>query len=554
MAAHRRAQRRCDLHRRHVRPLPPPRPGPPRPRRLPHHQAGHGRLLRRRRRGVRRRAAAGLRRRPRRPSTASPGSSPTARGCSRSAAAPAATRPCSSSAACPCAAPTSAPASSGSCVTPATTPIVIDPLVDDLADPEHDAPYDGVWASASLLHVRREDLPAVLRNLASVTRDGGVLHLAVKEGDGARFSVHGNVPGPRHFTFWREEGLRAVLAAAGWDVRSLARSVGQRGETWLDVTALRSDEVHRALGAARGGARARRTPGPGPAPRSSAPSAAGPWWPRSTTATRPRRSGARSGTCSGCPRRSDERPDEQRRRRRGPPPDAGRPWSWRRRVGGIGITIGVATASLLAREVSGSEGQAGLAQTSQVLGAAAASFLLARLMARRGRRVGQVTGLSVGAAGAALCVVAGVVGSMLLLLVGALLLGSTTAANAAARYAATDLAPERTRARSLALVVWATTAGRGRRPQPDRSGHRAGRLARDPRAHRAVRRWPRSGWRWPRWSSRSRSGPIRCSSPGSWPAPTSASPRAPRGGAPWPRCRADRALAAAALGSPAPTR
>jgi SAM-dependent methyltransferase len=118
--------------------------------------------------------------------------------------------------------------------------VVADPLSDDLTDPEREAPDDGVWASASLLHVRREDLPRVLGNLAGVTADGGALHLAVKEGDGARFSVHGNVPGPRHFTFWREPGLRAVLADAGWDVRTMTRNVGLRQETWLDVLAVRT--------------------------------------------------------------------------------------------------------------------------------------------------------------------------------------------------------------------------------------------------------------------------------------------------------------------------
>ncbi len=128
-------------------------------------------------------------------------------------------------------------------------------------------------------------------------------------------------------------------------------------------------------------------------------------------------------------------------------------------IGAVGITIGVATASLLARDISGSDTQAGLAQTTQVLGAAVASYLLARVMSHRGRRFGQVTGLLLGAAGALLAVVAGVIGSMVLLLVGAALLGSTTAANAGARYAATDLAPEATRARSLATVVWATTIG-----------------------------------------------------------------------------------------------
>ena len=128
-------------------------------------------------------------------------------------------------------------------------------------------------------------------------------------------------------------------------------------------------------------------------------------------------------------------------------------------IGAVGVTIGVATASLLARDISGSESMAGLAQTFQVLGTAAAAFLLSRLMRRRGRRVGLVTGYLLGAAGATLAVVAGVVDSMLVLLLGAVLLGATTAANSGSRYAATDLAPAETRARALSVVVWATTIG-----------------------------------------------------------------------------------------------
>jgi len=128
-------------------------------------------------------------------------------------------------------------------------------------------------------------------------------------------------------------------------------------------------------------------------------------------------------------------------------------------VGAVGITIGIATASLLARDLSGSEAMSGLAQTSQVLGAAVISFLLAPLMYRRGRRVGLMTGYLVGAVGGLVAVLAGVLGSMPLLLVGTLLLGAVTSANNASRYAATDLATDDNRARSLSLVVWATTIG-----------------------------------------------------------------------------------------------
>lgn len=128
-------------------------------------------------------------------------------------------------------------------------------------------------------------------------------------------------------------------------------------------------------------------------------------------------------------------------------------------VGGVGLTIGIAVAALLAEQITGSEQLAGLVQTMQVLGAAVASYLLAHLMGRRGRRPGLALGYFLGAAGAALCVVAGVAESFAVLMLGATLLGSTAATNNQSRYAATDLARPERRARSLSLVVWATTVG-----------------------------------------------------------------------------------------------
>ena len=109
---------------------------------------------------------------------------------------------------------------------------VLDPLTDELG-----GPYDGVWASACLLHVARGDLPVVLRRLAAATRAGGVLALSLKEGDGEGWSTHGHVQAPRRFVYWREEPLRAVLEAAGWRVEQVIREVGTTGQPWLAIRA-----------------------------------------------------------------------------------------------------------------------------------------------------------------------------------------------------------------------------------------------------------------------------------------------------------------------------
>ena len=114
---------------------------------------------------------------------------------------------------------------------------MLDPLTDDLG-----GPYDGVWANASLLHVRRENLSVVMRRLAEATRLHGALHLTVKEGDGEGWSTHGSVEAPRHFTYWRAPDLRAVLEESGWECLGEVENWPGQRERWLAVTATAMDQ------------------------------------------------------------------------------------------------------------------------------------------------------------------------------------------------------------------------------------------------------------------------------------------------------------------------
>lgn len=128
-------------------------------------------------------------------------------------------------------------------------------------------------------------------------------------------------------------------------------------------------------------------------------------------------------------------------------------------IGGVGVSSGLAVGSLLAADISGSEAWAGLGGTAQVVGGALAAMVLARVMAAKGRRPGLVLGYLMAVVGAVLVLLAAVIGSFGLFLVGSLLFGGATASNSQARYAATDLAAPSTRGRHLSIVVWATTIG-----------------------------------------------------------------------------------------------
>lgn len=128
-------------------------------------------------------------------------------------------------------------------------------------------------------------------------------------------------------------------------------------------------------------------------------------------------------------------------------------------IGGIGNGAGLAVGALLVKDVSGSSGWSGMAVVMLTLGAAAFTIPMASIAARTGRRPALTLGWLSGASGAAVTVVGAEADSLLIVLLGLILFGASTAANLQSRFAAVDRADPAQIGRALSLVVWSTTVG-----------------------------------------------------------------------------------------------
>lgn len=94
---------------------------------------------------------------------------------------------------------------------------------------ETDENYDGVWACASLLHLRREEIPLVLSRLAAMLRQPNIVYLSFKYGE---FAGERN---GRYFTDLTEESLAGVIREANAVLRG-ANTVSREGNSALRET------------------------------------------------------------------------------------------------------------------------------------------------------------------------------------------------------------------------------------------------------------------------------------------------------------------------------
>ena len=127
--------------------------------------------------------------------------------------------------------------------------------------------------------------------------------------------------------------------------------------------------------------------------------------------------------------------------------------------GSAGHSIGMAVGGIMAAEITGTNALTGLPVAVGALGTALASWPLAALMARAGRRPGLVLGYGLAVTGAALGMCGVLLRSFPLLLLGMGLFGIANTSNLLARYAAADVSPGAQRGQAMGLIIWGSTAG-----------------------------------------------------------------------------------------------
>ena len=127
--------------------------------------------------------------------------------------------------------------------------------------------------------------------------------------------------------------------------------------------------------------------------------------------------------------------------------------------GSTAHSMSLAVGSIMAATITGTNTASGLPVGVAALGAALASWPLARWMALSGRRPGLALGYALGGVGTILGMIGVTIHDFSVFLLGMTLFGLGSTSNLLARYAAADVSPGARRGRAMGLIVWGSAGG-----------------------------------------------------------------------------------------------
>ena len=107
-------------------------------------------------------------------------------------------------------------------------------------DISFDKEFDGIWASASLLHVSMNELPEVISKMNRALKENGAIYASFKYGEGT------TPRGERLFSDFSEKSIVPLFENAGFEIISVEvgpdSRPGREAEKWVSVIGRLSEQ------------------------------------------------------------------------------------------------------------------------------------------------------------------------------------------------------------------------------------------------------------------------------------------------------------------------
>lgn len=79
--------------------------------------------------------------------------------------------------------------------------------------------FDGIWSSASLLHVPKIKMKFVLKKLKEILVDNGVLYISLKQGEGSEIFIDNRYGGvEKYYVYYHTEEIEKLLKNVGFNI------------------------------------------------------------------------------------------------------------------------------------------------------------------------------------------------------------------------------------------------------------------------------------------------------------------------------------------------
>lgn len=79
--------------------------------------------------------------------------------------------------------------------------------------------FDGIWSSASLLHIPKKNLKSVLKELRRLLVKDGVLYISLKQGNGSEILKDNRYGGvDKYYVYYQSEEINDLLISVGFEI------------------------------------------------------------------------------------------------------------------------------------------------------------------------------------------------------------------------------------------------------------------------------------------------------------------------------------------------